>query len=307
MKSIPPDPERSPARRAARARVLLAGAVAVLSAAFAWFAGSQYLRGAEARIAERYEAQHRTREVVVAARRLEAGAVLEAAMLARRAIPERYTPRSAIAPERVGEVLGTELAQPLDRGDVLLSSLLRDRAERPLAARLAPGRRALTIPVDDTNSHAGLLRPGDLVDLLLFTVDEAPERRSAQVRPLLEAVPVLATGRVLDGTELRGRSDGGAARDFSTITVEVSARDAERIAIAERAGDLRVTLRGRNDVLRPVQGPPELEEPATAMADATRRRREVGGWHVDGWIGRGEGRLVSHRWRLSPSPGGDWP
>ncbi len=286
-----------------RLRVLLPVAVAALSAGFAWLAASEYLRAAEARIARQYTEQHRTREVIVAARRLEAGAVLDAEMLARRTVPVRYAPKSALGPERLAELLGRELAQPLDPGDTLVPAVLRDSGATALATLLAHGERALTIAIDDTNSHAGLLRPGDVVDLLFVSVEDGSARQSARVRPLLQAVRVLATGRSLPPAASRGSAETGIVRDFATITLRVSARDAERIALADRAGELLVSLRAPGDFETTTHAPLELGSLLAAdmregrNPPATQRHGPNGGkWYVDGWVGGHDGPLQPHRW-----------
>jgi pilus assembly protein CpaB len=297
-----------PADRAARRwRALLPVAVAAASAGFAWFAASEYLRGAETRIAQQYAAQHRTREVVVAARRLEAGAVLESGMLARRTVPARFAPKSAIGPDRLGDLLGRQLGQPLDPGDVMVPGALRDAFAPALAAQLRHGERALTIAVDDTNSHAGLLRPGDLVDLLFLSADETGGSQSARIRPLLQAVRVLATGRALRGPAPSPAGDAGAVRDFATVTLQLSARDAERVALAERAGELLVSMRAGGDLEHTRHGPLELRSLLATEPAGDARRTVRLGWHVDGWIGGREGRLVPHRWQAVASTAGVSP
>lgn len=236
-------------------RLLLPMFVAAVSAVFAWIAGSAYLRDAEARIARHYAERHETREFVVAARRLEPGMRLETALLARRRVPVRFAPKSAFRPEQLDDLLGRELAQSVDAGDILIPGVLRDPIAPALATRLAAGERALTIAVDDTNSHAGLLRPGDLVDLLFLSADDSGATHSAQVRPLLQAVRVLATGRTVVRMAGTASGDDEATRNFSTVTLQLTARDAERIALAQRTGELLVSLRAAGDTERTHHGP----------------------------------------------------
>jgi pilus assembly protein CpaB len=295
------------AQATGRWRYLLPICVAAASATFAWLAMSAYLRGAEARISSRYAEDHRTREVIVAARRLEAGTVVEAAMLARRTFPVRYLPRSAVGPQRLADLLGRELVQPLDAGDVLLPGALRDAGAPALASELSPGERALTIAVDETNSHAGLLRPGDLVDLLLVSVRDTGAAQSARIQPLLQAVRVLATGRAL-----RVRAPGESTaqrigRDFATVTLRLLARDAERVALAERAGELLISLRAPVDRELTKHDALELGSLFATSSDAAARRSASEAWYVDGWMGGREGRLVPHRWRVAASIGGVGP
>lgn len=287
-----------------RWRLLLPICVAAASAGVAWFAGSAYLRGAELRIARRYAEDHRTREVIVAARRLEAGTVVEAGMLARRTFPLRYLPKSAVSPQRLAELLGRELAQSLDAGDVLLPGALRGHGAPALAMELSHGERALTIAVDETNSHAGLLRPGDLVDLLFVSVKETGPDRTARIQPLLQAVPVLATGRALRVQGSAAAAEPRAGRDFATVTLRLGARDAERVALAERAGELLISLRAPVDRELTPHDPLELGSLLATGSSAAASRTTENGWYVDGWIGGREGRLAPHRWRVAASSSG---
>lgn len=288
-------------------RVLLPLAVAAVSAGFAWIAAAEYLRSAESRIARQYAERHLSREFVVAARRLEPGARLEAGLLALRTVPVRYAPKSAVGPERLGDLLGRELTQPLDAGDILVPGALRDPVAPALATRLAAGERALTITVDDRNSHAGLLRPGDLVDLLFLSVDDSGMTQSAQIRPLLQAVRVLATGRAMHRPVAVSSVEDGPAQDFATLTLQVAARDAERIALAERAGELLVSLRAPGDLDPTHHGPLRLDALLADGPAASGTRRTRDGWRVDGWIGGRDGRWMPYRWRVAAAGGGGSP
>jgi pilus assembly protein CpaB len=114
----------------------------------------------------------------------------------------------------------------------------------PLAAQLSRGYRALTIQVDQVTSLAGQLAPGDQVDLLYSRGESA----ATTIAPLLEGVRILATGADTDASPANA-SDVLQAREFSTVTLLVTAEDAARIVLAEQTGRITVLLRQSGDAV----------------------------------------------------------
>jgi pilus assembly protein CpaB len=289
-------------------RVTVPLAVAALSGAAAYWLGLAYLEQSERQLAQRYEAKHAVRTVLVASAPLAAGARLDAANLARRQVPARYVPRSAFAPEAMPSLRGRVLSHPLEAGEAVTPAVLAAVGAAALSQQLSAGERALTIAVDDTNSHAGLVRPGDLVDLLWVTDTGAAAGTDAEAalaaQPLLQAVRVLATGKTLRSMPIGGATgevDASTAwREFTTLTLLATPSDAARIAIAERAGELLVTLRAADD---PSSALPDRLTLAGmlgigAVAPA-RERRDV--HQIAGWVGGRGGATAAHRWTVGAS------
>lgn len=101
-----------------------------------------------------------TTAVLVAARDVPAGTALSTADLDLARFPPHLVPDSALRSD--GDVLGRRTAVPLSRGTVLGETLLA--GER---FAVAPPAGAVIVPVRlSTASTAGLLRPGDRVDLV---------------------------------------------------------------------------------------------------------------------------------------------
>ena len=138
---------------------------------------------------------------------------------------------------------GAVLAQPARGGEPLVWSQLEERRPASLSAHLAPGRRATTIPVDETSSLSGLLRPGDRIDLL------ATVQRDKQhlTMPLLQGVRVLATGSRTRPGEDVGAGDplGGT---FGTLTLDLSEEEATRLVAARALARLTAVLRNPQDI-----------------------------------------------------------
>ena len=82
-------------------------------------------------------------------------------------IPAEFAQSTAITPEQADSINGALLLTDLKRGDILTWQAIDTDERRQLASRLLPGRRALTIPVDDQSSIASMLNPNDHIDLIL--------------------------------------------------------------------------------------------------------------------------------------------
>jgi pilus assembly protein CpaB len=221
---------------------------AVLMGGCAYLLAHRFLRGQEAVVQQRLAGQFATRDALVAARSLPAGATLEPAMLARRAVPERFLPSDAFGAEAAAVVLGRKLARPFQGGETLSASALEAETIASLSSLVDPGQRALTIPVDESSAAAGLLAPGDLVDLLWVRRNEEAGASAASVQPLLQAVRVVATGQQLQRHRPGATEEGAPAADtYATITLHVRPEEAERILLAQRLGELAIILRPASD------------------------------------------------------------
>ena len=115
------------------------------------------------------------------------------------------------------------------------------------SSRVKPGIRALTISVDEINSISGMLQPGDRIDLLLTARPPSANGRGEAEHdatvPLLQNLLVMATGRQVRP----GADENGDARSFSSVTVEVTPSQAQRLIVAQRAGRLTAVLRNPDD------------------------------------------------------------
>lgn len=112
-----------------------------------------------------------------------------------------------------------------------------------LAAVLAPGLRAIAVPVNATSAIAGLVFPGDRVDLLLShrynVIDpDDPNKRHPHVatETVLTNVRVLAIDQSTDDQKKKPDVP-------KTATLEVTPRQAEMVATAMDLGKLSLSLR----------------------------------------------------------------
>jgi pilus assembly protein CpaB len=244
--------------------LLLGGAVGL---GVLCFLGAQYylrttLSDAQAKLAGSYK----TRQVIVAAVDIPAGGVLSTDNLATRTIPDRYLASTALGPDSVDAVSGQKIVVGVKAGDPIDRGAL-ERADRAaLSTTVAKGERAITFPVDEISSISGMLVPGDIIDLLFTgpgnTVNSyGPQPNAAgtsglngpkellHVRPILQAVQVMATGKTTQKRVIK--NEAGAAQevnmDFTTVTLKVNPAQAESVLMGQKLGQLTAVLRNPDD------------------------------------------------------------
>ena len=190
-------------------------------------------------------------KVLVARKALPVGTIIDAESLTYQPWPKElmqsayYTEGSPDAD--VNKLLGTVVryqvtaGQPLTRG-----SLVGPNDRGFLAAALGPGMRALTVPVNAATGVAGFVFPGDRVDIVLTQqIEGGGEGPSLKVsETIVRNVRVLATDQRIDSKDEEGKTE---VKTFSNVTVEVTPRIAEKVAVAQSMGTLSLSLRSIAD------------------------------------------------------------
>lgn len=187
--------------------------------------------------------------LIVAARAVQAGTLLKPEDLAARETSAADMPVGAMrdSPEARLELVGAMVRRTLVQGDALrLDAVLRPGENGFLAAVLAPGMRAVTVGVDAVTGTAGLIWPGDRVDVILTQAfeenDVAPARRVAG-EAVLTAARVIAVDRHLVQGMQPGAVGDSLRETNRTVTIEVTPDQATRVAVATRLGRLSLALR----------------------------------------------------------------
>jgi pilus assembly protein CpaB len=188
-----------------------------------------------------------TEKVRVSAADLPIGLLMRDADVDWKTIPVSDAPSNAIVADAPGmiEVKGALLRHAVAAGTPLTADdVILPNAPGFLAATLKPGMRAASVAVDDVSGNAGLIQPGDYVDLLLTQQmtgrTESPDL-SVSSETVVERVRVLAVG-----SEIQRPKDPNAPPDPNnrarTVTLEVTPRMAEVVAVAARLGSLSLSL-----------------------------------------------------------------
>lgn len=130
--------------------------------------------------------------------------------------------------------------QPITQG-----SLIKPGDRGFLAAALGPGMRAVTVPVSAQSSVAGFIFPGDRIDLVLTqSVSGANDETLKVSETILRNLRVLATDQ---RTNVMGDDGKPVVQPYSNVTIEVTPKIAEKIAVAQTVGSLSLSLRSLAD------------------------------------------------------------
>lgn len=188
-----------------------------------------------------------TVKIRVSAADLPQGLLLRDDDLHWQAVPAGKVPAGAIvadAPNAI-EIKGALLRHPVTAGTVFhAEDVILPSAPGFLAATLKPDMRAVSVAVDDVSGNAGLIEPGDYVDLLLTQMLEHQNEgagRSVASETVVEHVRVLASGSEIIRPKTGDAND--TRQRARTVTLEVTPRMSEVIAVAARLGSLSLALR----------------------------------------------------------------
>ncbi len=188
---------------------------------------------------------------LAAARALPAGTLVRDADFTVKSVMADQMPANAI-PDNAdarANLRGALVAQYIDAGaPVTLENVLRPRDRGFLAAVLMPGTRAVSVAVDAVTGVAGLIWPGDHVDVLLTQEMDAssasPARRVMSRIILTEARVIAVDQQMVQGASGENGAPGRVAR---TVTLEVTPEQAERLAVSQRMGFLSLAIRPLQD------------------------------------------------------------
>ncbi|MBT3238020.1 MAG: Flp pilus assembly protein CpaB [Rhodospirillaceae bacterium] len=197
--------------------------------------------------AERQE----TTEVLVATEELRAGSFVRAAKLKWLPWPEDGIADGYVVKGKreIKEFEASVVRNALTPGQPITDALVVHPGDRGfLAAVLNVGNRAVSVPVNATSGISGFIFPGDRVDLILTSKFNAKggdgESRARYVsKTLLTGLRVLAIDQ-------KTESKDGEVSPAKTVTMEVTPKQAEKVAVGMAMGNLSLSLQSlaRNDV-----------------------------------------------------------
>ncbi|MBI5165408.1 MAG: Flp pilus assembly protein CpaB [Magnetospirillum sp.] len=241
-------------------------------------------------------------EVLVAAREIPVGSVLQAADL-------RYDrwPTAAVTPRLVVrhgnddpklKHIGLVARRALGEGEPFsATAAFRQDGSGVMAGMLGPGMRAVSISITNASGVSGFITPGDRVDVVLAAdfskTDSADVAKGSAPMARFAAETVLEDVRVLAiDQQIVAKNKDSAAMTGKTATVEVTAKQAEVLVTAGMMGQLSLVLRS---VVRVPDGQAEPaplgREEFTTDVEASRALQSV----------RGEARKPPPRAESGPS------
>jgi pilus assembly protein CpaB len=184
-----------------------------------------------------------SKSVLVARAAIARGQLLKPADLAWQPWPEAEANKAYIlsGTKKIEDFAGWVARAPLVAGEPVIEAKIVSPGDRGfLAAVLAPGMRAVSVPVTATSGISGFVFPGDRVDVLITHPLPAKgpggdiQHKAAET--VLHDVRVIAIDQKLDGKP-------GDAMIAHNATFEVTPKQSEIVALATEIGKLSLSLR----------------------------------------------------------------
>ena len=179
----------------------------------------------------RVRAARETVPVVVAARDLEVGTVVAAADVKLVEWPGSAAPVEFASSRE--QVVGLSLLAPVVMNEPIRKQSLL--GQESAAAPIPDGLRAVSFKLHDEAALAGWVRPGSRIDILVS--ERLPGAEQRPTRIVLQNVEVLRNDRSIAQEQNR------EAVATATLTVLVTAIDAEVLGKASLGGEFHVVLR----------------------------------------------------------------
>jgi len=183
-----------------------------------------------------------TGQIAVAAIEVEPGAKLAPEMIKLVAWPPSSVPPGAFTTAE--PLAGRVVKSSITRGEPLIEGKLAPEGTKGgLSAVVADGKRAMTVRVNDVVGVAGFALPGNFVDIMVNTQNEAVrsnDKDKAISKIVLEHILVLAVAQEANRDETKPKV-------VNAVTLEVTPEQAEMLDLARSVGTLSLVLRNQVD------------------------------------------------------------
>lgn len=209
-------------------------------------------------------------EVVVVARDLAEGTRLQDDMLETISVPKSFVQPDVV--KSFEDVRDRQIAVPMLKGTQLLGSMIALNQNVGLAQKIPKDSLAMAVPVNNSTGVAGLIQPGDIVDISL-TVEVVkkpgifgPNGGEAEVtemvsKQILSKVQVLAVDQrshrsragagIITSSNQKGsgfayaNGSGGSRSSNSsatTVTFELNPEQVAKLSLAQELGSISLAL-----------------------------------------------------------------
>lgn len=196
--------------------------------------------GAQQLLAQRGQGAPKVR-VLVARAEIEPGIKLTTDLVGFREITKDSVPEGAVVKEE--DYQERALRVRAFPGQVIQVAQLGERGQFGTSLDIPAGMRLVTLPASATMVHSGIMKPGDRVDVVLtYKMAKKGSQPQTLAKTILEYIQVYAMGDQRIGSE--EVETGKTKKDVKNVTLLLSPLQAEILKLAEKKGDLHLTLRG---------------------------------------------------------------
>lgn len=180
--------------------------------------------------------------VLVARQEIDPGAPIDPATVSFEERPRELVPAGAVT--EIAQYEGRGLKGKAYPGEVILQAKLGEKGKFGVALSIPPGMRVVTVPVNMTAVHSGMIRPGDRVDVLVtYTTRKPGQAETSRTKTVLEYIEVFAVDRIREADA----DDAGKGAKAENLSVLVTPEQASVLMLASNKGKLQMALRNGAD------------------------------------------------------------
>ncbi len=205
--------------------------------------------------------------IFIALHNINLGDPIEAGMVSLEEWPKDKVPRGAIS--KLTDLEGRRPRTAIIEGEPMLEGklLAPGQIADPIGS-IPKGMRLKTIAVDAEKSAAGLLKPGDRVDVQLFVPkDQKTGVEAAKTKVILQNIRVFAVDQMVQRSP-----DGAEERSVAkTVSLMLTPEQASKLSLAEQIGEVSLTPRNPDDEMEADWSEYTIED---LLADGERGSRE---------------------------------
>jgi pilus assembly protein CpaB len=207
--------------------------------------------------------------IYVALHNINLGDPIEAGMLSLQEWPKDKVPRGVLS--KLTDIEGRRPRTAIIEGEPILEGklLAQGQVADPIKA-IPPDMRLKTIAVDAEKSAAGLLGPGDRVDVQLFVrKNERDGIDATRSKVILQNIRVFAVDQTVQRSP-----DGSEERTIAkTVSLMLTPEQASKLSLAEQIGEISLIPRNPDD--QAITATPEFTlEDIWDEGDASSREKE---------------------------------
>jgi len=178
-----------------------------------------------------------TAEVVVSTKDIERGEVLSMEHIKLVEWPQSAVPEGVYG--TLEETVGQIARVPIYANDPITATKVIDSRSRSILSMLIPpGRRAMSVKVNEVTGISGFIAPGSRIDVLLSVGGHGEE--DPRTRIVLQDIEVLAIAQNVEQRDNKPTV-------VSTVTLNLRPREAEALTLAGNEGSLQLVLRNDKD------------------------------------------------------------
>ncbi len=212
--------------------------IAAIVAGFAVFAHNLFIKSRIEQVIGPYEKV----DVVVSTADILRDTIIDESMLTSEKVPKKFVQPGSIT--TIDQAVGRLALTTIKKGQQVLDASLIKYTESYLSHEIPSGMRAITIAVTDITGVAGLIKPGNYVDILITHDYSDKQTVDKRTKTIFQNVKILAVDRNLTkiSNPLVAVEDTKKER-VNNVTIALPPREVQRIVLAQELGMITLALR----------------------------------------------------------------